>query len=200
VVKELLVSLVLGDTKHEAHFQKLLGNVSNTEQRNVIHSILNLLSTDYLSTNITTENNAEWWKSDASVVSAAASLITLLITQADNRNSHLISWLTSSSGAGVGEGIAIRRAAVASVAASKSDIELVLDKCLSQFGDKLYIKHTPTLQQEGMAPITSTRKDLLITSSSCPSHPVSSWICPSNSTITAHYDDAIWKSSRRSIK
>lgn len=150
VVKELLESLVLRDTKYETHFQKLLCNLSYIEQRNVIHSILKLLSTDYLSTSITTEDNADWWQSDATIVSAAASLITLLITQADNRKAHLISWLTSSSGAGVGEGIAIRRAAVAALAASKSDIESVLDRSLSQFGDKLYIKHAPTLQQEGM--------------------------------------------------
>lgn len=162
VVKELLASLIVGDTRYETHFQKLLGKLSNVEQRNVIHSTLKLLSTDYLSASITTEDNAEWWQSDASIVSAAASLVALLITQADNRKGHLISWLTTASGAGVGEGIAIRRVALASIAASKSDIESILDKCLSQFGDKLYIKHTPTLQQEGMGHTTSTRLYLAI--------------------------------------
>lgn len=150
MVEELVVSLLLRDTKFELHFKRLLSNISNIEQRNIVYSILKLLGTDYLSASITTEDNADWWRSDATMVSAAASLITLLISQSDSRKAHLISWLTSSSGAGVGEGIAIRRAAVAAIAASKSDIESVLEKSLSQFGDKLYIKHTPTLQQEGM--------------------------------------------------
>jgi len=62
----------------------------------------------------------------------------------------LLSWLTSSTGAGVGEGIAIRRAVVAALAEDKSDMETVLEKSLQQLGDQLYIKHTPTMQQEGI--------------------------------------------------
>ncbi|KAE8442302.1 hypothetical protein EG329_003502 [Mollisiaceae sp. DMI_Dod_QoI] len=148
IVKELLVSLVLRDAKYQEHFTKLLGRLSTIEQRNVLYIILKLLSTEYLSASISTEDNSTWWRSDASVVSAAAGLPTLLIANSEARKVHLICWLTSSSGAGVGEGIAVRRAAVVAIAASKSDIESVLDKCLQQFGDKLYIKHTPTLQQE----------------------------------------------------
>lgn len=62
---------------------------------------------------------------------------------------HLVSWLTSSSGAGLGDGIAIRRAVVVVLSREKTDIETVLDKSLQQFGDQLYIKHTPTIQQDG---------------------------------------------------
>lgn len=146
----MLISLVLGDVKYHAHFEKLLGSLSTIEQRNVLYVILKLLSTEYLSAVVTTEDNPIWWQSDASVVSAAAGLITLLVAKSESRRVQLISWLTSSSGAGVGEGIAIRRATLVAIAANKSDVESVLDKSLQQFGDKLYIKHTPTLQQEGM--------------------------------------------------
>ncbi|TVY88746.1 DNA replication checkpoint protein tel2, partial [Lachnellula willkommii] len=51
-------------------------------------------------------------------------------------------------GTGVGEGIAIRRAVVTALAEDKSDMETVLEKSLQQLGDQLYIKHTPTMQQE----------------------------------------------------
>ncbi|RAL66882.1 hypothetical protein DID88_007664 [Monilinia fructigena] len=51
-------------------------------------------------------------------------------------------------GAGIGEGVAIRRAAIASLSKNKKDIETVLEKSLSQFGDMLYIRHAPILQQE----------------------------------------------------
>lgn len=201
MVKELLASLVVSNSRCAAHFQKLLGALSSFEQRNVIYSVLKVLSTEYLSSSITTEDNAEWWQSDATIVSAAASIVTLLTAQAENRKDHLILWLTSSSGAGVGEGIAIRRAVVASIAANKSDIELVLDKCLSQFGDKLYINHTPTLQQEGMSPIIIyISAKLIMFFSSCTSSSLDCRIFTSVGAPTSDYDDEIWKPSRRSLE
>lgn len=145
-----MVSLVLGDVKYQVHFEKLLGSLSNIEQRNVLYVILKLLSTEYLSAVVTTEDNPTWYQSDASVVSAVAGSIALFIAKSETRKGHLVSWMTSSSGAGAGEGIAIRRAALAAISAYRSDVESVLDRSLQQFGDKLYIKHTPTLQQEGM--------------------------------------------------
>jgi telomere length regulation protein len=77
-------------------------------------------------------------------------LIKLVLGNEESRKSHLKTWLTSSSGAGVGDGIAIRRAVVAALAVDNSDIETVLDKSLRLFGDQLYIKHTSTMQQEGI--------------------------------------------------
>jgi telomere length regulation protein len=85
------------------------------------------------------------------VVSAAAGLISLVLDNQESRKAQLISWLTGSSGAGVGEGIAIRRAAVVALSADKHDLEAIFDKSLQQFGDALYIRHTPVIQQEGMA-------------------------------------------------
>ena len=58
-------------------------------------------------------------------------------------------WLTSSSAAGVGEEVGIRRAVLAVVAQEKEDICTVVEKSINQFGDQLYIKHSPMLQQEG---------------------------------------------------
>jgi telomere length regulation protein len=110
------------------------------------------MSKEHLSAEITTEADSQWWKSDAGIVSAAAGLINLMLANEESRKSHLIAWLTSSSGAGIGDGIAIRRAAVAALAADKNDIESVLEKSLHQFGDQLYIRHTPAMQQEGKVP------------------------------------------------
>jgi telomere length regulation protein len=77
-------------------------------------------------------------------------LINLVLANEESRKAQVISWLTASSGAGVGDGIAIRRASIVALAADKSDIEAVFDKSLQQFGDQLYIRHTPAMQQEGM--------------------------------------------------
>lgn len=113
-------------------------------------SLFKIISTDYLSLPHITEDNASWWQADTSNISAASALIKLVIANEESRKSQVISWLTSSSGAGIGDGVAIRRAVVVSLSTEKTDVETVLDKSLQQFGDQLYIRHTPTLQQEGM--------------------------------------------------
>jgi telomere length regulation protein len=132
-----------------AQFNRLLNELPSFEQRNVLFTILQTLSAKHLSLSITTEDNSTWWKSDAKVVSGAAGLIKSLIAGEESRKNQLLSWLTNPSGAGIGEGIAIRRAVVSVVAADKSDVETLLEKSSQQFGDQLYIRHTPTSQQEG---------------------------------------------------
>ena len=103
-----------------------------------------------LSLDITSEDDDTWWQANAIIISATAKLIDMLTADNESRKDHLIAWLTSSSGAGIGEGVAIRRAAIASLSKSKKDMESILERSLSQFGDNLYIRHAPTLQQEGM--------------------------------------------------
>lgn len=127
----------------------MLGGLASFEQRTFIQSILQLISRDYLSATITSEDNSSWWKSDADVVSAAARLISLVLNNQESRKSHLILWLTASSGAGVGNSIAIRRASIAALLKDKDDVEAIFIKSLQQFGDQLYIKHTSIMQQEG---------------------------------------------------
>ncbi|PVH88550.1 hypothetical protein DL98DRAFT_566156 [Cadophora sp. DSE1049] len=148
IVKEILSSLLLQEKDYKSQFTKLVGSLPSFDQRNFLFSLLKTISRDYLSSLITTEADSQWWKSDASLVAAAASFISLVVAEDEARKSLLISWLTNSSGAGVGDGIAIRRAVLVALAEDKSDIETILDKSLGQFGDQLYIRHTPTLQQE----------------------------------------------------
>jgi telomere length regulation protein len=124
--------------------------LASFDQRNFIQGILQLVSREYLSAPILLEDYLNWWKFDADVVSAVAGLVYLVLNDQDSRKTSLNSWLTSSSGAGVGEGIAIRRASVIALSRSKNDMESVFEKSLQQFGDQLYIKHTPIMQQEGI--------------------------------------------------
>ncbi|KAB8299171.1 hypothetical protein EYC80_001274 [Monilinia laxa] len=148
IAKETMSSLLLQKEEDSRKFLKLYGYLPSFEQRNLLYTFLNLLSQDNLSLDITSEDDESWWQTNASIVSAAAKLISILVVDNELRKDHLIAWLTNSSGAGIGEGVAIRRAAIASLSKNKKDIETVLEKSLSQFGDTLYIRHAPTLQQE----------------------------------------------------
>lgn len=80
--------------------------------------------------------------------STVAGIINSLVAGDTRHCFHLITWLTSATGAGLGDDISIRRAVLAVLASDKDNIVTVFEKSLSQFGDYLYIRHTPMLQQE----------------------------------------------------
>ncbi|KAK6603191.1 telomere length regulation protein [Botrytis cinerea] len=140
IAKEILGSLLLQKEEDAAKFLKLYGYLPSFEQRNLLYTFLNLLSRDMLSLDITSEDDDTWWQANAIIISATAKLINMLT--ADN---DLVDKLF---GAGMGEGVAIRRAAIVSLSKNKKDMESILERSLSQFGDNLYIRHAPTLQQE----------------------------------------------------
>ncbi|KAF4998463.1 hypothetical protein FGRMN_3152 [Fusarium graminum] len=81
-------------------------------------------------------------------VSAVAGLVKELVLSDVTRRDILINWCASSSGAGLGDGIGIRRAVVAALSQDRDAITAVLEKCLTQFGDELYIRHSAILQQD----------------------------------------------------
>ncbi|KAF5656857.1 dna replication checkpoint tel2, partial [Fusarium heterosporum] len=81
-------------------------------------------------------------------VSAVAGLVKELVLNDVTRRDILINWCASSSGAGLGDGIGIRRAVVAALSQDRDAITAVLEKCLTQFGDELYIRHSAILQQD----------------------------------------------------
>lgn len=134
--------------------KSLLENLPALDQKTFLYASLTLISRNYLSPIVTSHDDVRWWESDSSLVAATAKVITKIMGDGELRKDQLVSWLTSPSGAGIGEGIGIRRAAIAALAVDKEATEMTLDKSLSQFGDQLYIRHTPLMQQEGIIPFT----------------------------------------------
>ncbi|RFU36062.1 hypothetical protein B7463_g276, partial [Scytalidium lignicola] len=147
IIKEILRALLL---RHEGNqqFTRLLNELPNSEQKNVLQAILKIASKEYLSSTVISEDNTLWWHTDAEVVSAVAGLVQIVMYNNELIKEALIAWLTTSTGAGVGDSISIRRAAIAALSNNKEDLVTVLNKSLEQFGDQLYIRHTPILQQE----------------------------------------------------
>ena len=148
-----MTSLLLDKPEYSTRFTGLLNLLPNFEYRNFLYTVLNIAPVLYFSAEVTTEDDAQWWQLDTKVVCSVAALISQIVGETVPHKEHLVSWLTGSSGAGLGDGIAIRRAVVAVLSRDKTDIQTVLDKTLQQFGDQLYIKHTPTLQQDGIVNI-----------------------------------------------
>lgn len=123
----------------------LFGSIANTEQRTLLFSILKIIADVHLN-ELNNSNPSE----EQRKISAAAGIIKSLVADETRYLSHLVTWLTSANGAGLGDTIGIRRAVLAVLSSDRDSIASVFEKSLSQFGDYLYIRHTPVLQQEGM--------------------------------------------------
>ncbi|OTA69618.1 hypothetical protein K449DRAFT_461122 [Hypoxylon sp. EC38] len=147
-VNTLVTGLLLQDVGGQAVFDKLLGSLPPLEQRKILGLILKLLSNKYLG-NLDGSSTTE----DSPIISAVAGALKVVVGNDETRKSHLVDWLTGGTGAGIGEGCGIRRAAVAVFAEDKECMTTILEKSLSQFGDKLYIRHAPLLQQEAHAQV-----------------------------------------------
>lgn len=142
LMNTLVTDLLLRDADTQALF-KLLGSLPSLEQRKILNLIIKFISDKYLNS-VDGGDTAK----DVAIISAASSVLKAVVGNDEAQKNSLINWLTSGSGAGIGEGYGIRRAAVAVFSDDKESMVSILEKSLSQFGDKLYIMHAPLLQQD----------------------------------------------------
>jgi len=162
VATQLFETLVFekGDV---AAFANLLHAARSLDQRKTLLALLKYMTTKFF------DKLDPRTPPDDPIIPAAAGLIDGVVRKDPTRVSHLISWLTSSSGAGVGDGIAVRRAVLAALSSDKEAMATILEKSMTQYGDELYIRHAPILQQEGKyihGPLPDNRADYPI--SPCP--------------------------------
>ncbi|KAK4240795.1 telomere length regulation protein-domain-containing protein [Achaetomium macrosporum] len=148
LIKQLLSELLLNTQVGATKLGNLLGNLPQTEQRKVLFSVLKHFSADHLDRLGRCET-----EESKPLISAVAGAISAVLDPEGNGKRHLLEWLTGSSGAGLGEGVGIRRAVMAVISQNRDDLVTVLEKSLSQFGDQLYIKYSPVLQQEAHAQV-----------------------------------------------
>ena len=144
LTKILIEDLLLQPEQVSAIFVALINRLSQLEQRIILHAVLKHLAETFLKS----EQSDKLVPSKA--ISAAAGVIGRITKSADAFKTHLLTSLTQLSGAGVGDGVGIRRAMIAVLADDRDSLVTVLEKSVDQFGDQLYIKHTPMLQQEGI--------------------------------------------------
>ena len=108
-----MTSLPLDKQEDSTRLTGLLNVIPTFEYRKFLYTVLKVAPGLYLSASVTTEDDSQWWQSDTTTVSSVASLISQMVgDNVPHHKEHLVSWLTGSSGAGLGDGIAIRRAVV----------------------------------------------------------------------------------------
>ncbi|OHE98963.1 telomere length regulation protein [Colletotrichum orchidophilum] len=148
LMKQFIGDLLFGPLESRNAFFKIFGQFSQLETKRFIFAVLKHLSETFLNK----LGDVEPLKPN-STISAAAGIIEKVVSNEETRKRHLISWLTSSTGAGLGDGIGIRRAVMAALAKDRECVTQVFEKSLHQFGDQLYIKHSPIMQQQGHAQV-----------------------------------------------
>ncbi|QPC74837.1 hypothetical protein HYE68_005589 [Fusarium pseudograminearum] len=141
LIKTVIDGLLLSKDDSVQTFTRVALNQPRSSKK-VIHLLLHHLSLKYLN-HLTLDDN-----SPDDNVSAVAGLLKELALNDQFRRDILIEWCASSSGAGLGDGVGIRRAVIATLSQDREAITSVLEKSLAQFGDELYIRHSAMLQQD----------------------------------------------------
>lgn len=146
LIKVVIDSLLLTKKNPSSIFIQVAFSQPRNSKK-ILNILLHYLSERFL-THITLDD-----VSQNETVSAIATIIQRVAMDDEARKNLLINWCASSSGAGLGAGIGIRRAVLAALAQDREAVTTVLAKSLAQFGDELYIKHAAMLQQNGNQPV-----------------------------------------------
>jgi len=139
----IIDSLLLARSAPATIFSDFLRVLPARDQKAVIEGVISLLSRRFLShlprDHVTPDP----------AIAGVAGLLKRVVDQDVGRRASLAKWLSGHGDAGFEEDFATRRAVVGVVAENQDDVLKVVEDALAMFGDKLYIDHAPTSQQEG---------------------------------------------------
>lgn len=176
-VEAVCSSLIYGDDTFLINYHSLIKYMGGQEQKTSLYSLLRILSKHRLPTFTGTLSDDEQ-QEDTRILRGAAALISFLVKDSDILKDALISWLTGGSGDGIGQEKAIRRAVIAALSddhgrkftwfvkvhadrQALARMIVLFKKTLELFGDKLFIKHTPMLHQQGFTTSLYARNHLI---------------------------------------
>ncbi|KAL9583796.1 MAG: hypothetical protein Q9203_004929, partial [Teloschistes exilis] len=124
-------------------FQVHIMAIKGSAKKMVIYSVLRIVAKATASYPISS-------KASDKTIAAAAALICSASKMDEEFANFLLQWLSSD---GLVQDLSIRRAVVAALAEDFGKLKSALSESLQSFGDKLFINHTPILQQEGLVPL-----------------------------------------------
>ncbi|KAL1914049.1 telomere binding protein [Sporothrix stenoceras] len=143
VISSLVSDLILsGGESSQGILSGLLEQLPTHEQKKILFGILKYAAETHFTSAPDTATI------DSKTVSAVAGLVKRVADSSAVLQEQLTSWLLTNPAVGLMNGIGIRRAVVAVVAETPKSLTEILEKSISEFGDKLFIKHSPIIQQE----------------------------------------------------
>lgn len=141
------LNLLSGDDGSLQKCKSLMAMLSAHEQKTFLYSILRILSKEYLLSEGPSQGQRRDGQSKA--IGGVAALIRAIAGDVPTLQDNLVEWLVGVSADSVGQVHNAHRAVTAALSSVPKQVTNALHKGLTLFGDKLYIRHTPILHQEG---------------------------------------------------
>ncbi|KAJ4362832.1 telomere binding protein [Ascochyta clinopodiicola] len=130
-------------------FADLIGRMKAFEQRKYFTAVIVCISKQFFQ--LEGNSREETPIAASPVISGAAYLLNSFIKTNDVLKDYLVSSLTRSTIPSIDDSLAIRRSAVAALAQDEDKLQTLFESSIKTFGDSVYVKHTPVLQQEALA-------------------------------------------------
>lgn len=130
-------------------FARVFSRMKSFEQRKFLNALIAFVVHEYLLNHFASKMDGAMTSSKP--ISGAAGLIRQLIEGNDALKDHLISTLTRSTIPSLDDSLAARRSVIAVLSREEEKLHTLLENAIKLFGDSIYIKHTPVIQQEALA-------------------------------------------------
>ena len=179
IVEAASLTLIDGESLFLDRYQVVMHNLGSHEKKIYFYSLIRILSKRHLSPSQT--DDADWKESKRGALNGVIALIVAFLKGNPQLQDNSIEWLASTSSDSIGQSHDTHRVVIAALPGDQK--KKVLRKVLELFGDKLYIKHTPILHQEGMILCSKPNVHLLSISlmidSQYPNSTYGCWLCTS---------------------
>ncbi|KAL1383696.1 telomere length regulation protein-domain-containing protein [Phyllosticta capitalensis] len=147
IVGEILSDLIRGPSSKADQLQFVLQKARAHEQRRFLLSALDWISKKLPSAQKIPKKETQ---DERTAISAAAALIAVITSSSETTKEALVNWLTIEKSVA---SFATRRAALAALQTDGDRMAKVMERSMQQFGDEIFIKHSPIMQQEALAQV-----------------------------------------------
>ncbi|KAL1884498.1 telomere binding protein [Paecilomyces lecythidis] len=145
-----IYSAVLCEQDFSVQFRRLLQNVRVPEQTAIFEAVLRDIERKYFEGELPTDRPDD--HSDNEVIGGVAAICASIFNDSTALRNQTASWLASGQSSCI-QGIRLRRALIAVISSDEDAVIELFTASLGNFGDKFYIKHTPTQVQEANAQV-----------------------------------------------
>ncbi|KAF2400397.1 hypothetical protein EJ06DRAFT_428657 [Trichodelitschia bisporula] len=150
IIEELLQALPLKADSLLPKFGKMIGSIPVYDQRSVLRLVLSALALHHLGIQ---PRETDVLKTTPWDVTGSAALLRGIISDDATLLDALVACLTQLVPPATTQSVGLQRAALTALRDDSDRMETVLEKSLERFGDQLFIKHTPIIEQEATAQI-----------------------------------------------
>ncbi|KAF1932154.1 uncharacterized protein M421DRAFT_54230 [Didymella exigua CBS 183.55] len=127
----------------------LVGRLKASEQRKYINAVITYVTKQFFQSEVVSKVDEPIDQSPT--VSGVACLLNSFMNNNEVLKDHIVSSLARSAIPSLDDSLATRRSVIAALAQDEEKLQTLFENCIKTFGDSVYVKHTPVMQQEALA-------------------------------------------------